>query len=441
MVLPREALSTVTLIDNYCGIYRDLFADVRSFEVFKFLHLGMSSEIPRKSLPAIARAVGLPNDQVLHHCLTESPWSVITMQKRRLNLILQQLKGQSITLIIDETGDRKKGKTTDYVDRQYIGNLGKIDNAIVSVNAYGIAGQLTFPLLFKVFKPKQRLKEDDVYQTKLQLAQTIIEELLEFGFKIELVLADSLYGESHPFVRFLDRLNLPWIVAIRSNHGVWMPENAEPEYSDWQGFERIFSNGTIEERYIQETIFGPRLQWRYWTLTNDPIALPNNSTWHVMSHLQGSSDHFDQIGNLYGLRTWIEYGFKQCKDQLGWADYRVTHYAQIERWWEIVSSAYLMVSLQFWGLGENPPAVLDEDQLDLLTRFRQHQYWNEPLGWKRRLNNVQLLIQPFMFFCSIKPRFAVFEIPGLRRGFVRLIDCINQFPGWLPHTPQRFSSA
>ena len=82
MVLPREALSTVTLIDNYCGIYRDLFADVRSFEVFKFLHLGMSSEIPRKSLPAIARAVGLPNDQVLHHCLTESPWSVITMQKR-----------------------------------------------------------------------------------------------------------------------------------------------------------------------------------------------------------------------------------------------------------------------------------------------------------------------------------------------------------------------
>ena len=44
-----------------------------------------------------------------------------------------------------------------------------------------------FPLLFKVFKPKQRLKEDDEYQTKLQLAQTILTELVEFGFKIELV--------------------------------------------------------------------------------------------------------------------------------------------------------------------------------------------------------------------------------------------------------------
>jgi len=442
MVAPREAVSTVTFIDNYCTVYRDLFIDVRSFEAFKFLHLGRVSEIPRQSLPAIARAVDLPNDQVLHHCLTASPWSVTSVQQRRLNLILQQLQGRRITLVIDETGDRKKGRTTDYVDRQYIGNLGKIDNGIVSVNAYGIADQLTFPLLFKVFKPKQRLKEKDLYQTKLQLAQTIIEELVEFGFKIELVLADSLSGESQAFVELLDRLNLPWIVAIRSNHGVWMPEDEEPQCSDWQCFERIFSNGKAEQRYIQETIFGRRLRWRYWTLTNDPATLPDNSTWHVMSHLQGQPDHCEQIGNLYGLRTWIEYGFKQCKDQLGWADYRVTHSAQIERWWEIVSSAYLMVSLQFRGLGDEPPTVLNEDQLDLLTRFRQHRYWNEPQGWKRRLNNVQLLIQPFVYFCSIKPWLSVFDIPDLRQGFIRLIDPINQFPGWLPRAaPRRFSSA
>ena len=122
MVTPRKAVSTVTFIDNYCSIYRDLFADVRSYEAFKFLHLGMISELPRKSLPAIARAVDLPNDQVLHHCLTESPWSVTGLRKRRLDAILQQLNGQPITLVIDETGNRKKGSTTDYVDRQYIGN-------------------------------------------------------------------------------------------------------------------------------------------------------------------------------------------------------------------------------------------------------------------------------------------------------------------------------
>jgi SRSO17 transposase len=93
----------------------------------------MISELPRKSLPAIARAVGLPNDQVLHHCLSESPWSVAALQKRRLELILQQLNDKAITLVMDDTGDCKKGNTTDYVARQYIGNLGKIENGIVSL--------------------------------------------------------------------------------------------------------------------------------------------------------------------------------------------------------------------------------------------------------------------------------------------------------------------
>lgn len=106
---------------------------------------------------------------------------------------------------------------------------------------------------------------------------------------------------------FSNELQLPWSVAIRSAYGVWMPnEEVKIEYSDWYRFERVFSDGTTEERYIQETIFGRRLQWRYWTSTNDPVGLPNNSTWSVMSHLDEPQYHFDQIGNLYGLRTWIE---------------------------------------------------------------------------------------------------------------------------------------
>lgn len=95
-----------------------------------------------------------------------------------------------------------------------------------------------------------------------------------------------------------------------------------------------------------------------------------------------------------------------------------------------------MVSLQFWGLEEKPPAVLDEDKLDLLTRFRQHRYWRESQGWKRQLNHVQLLIQPFILCCSIKPWLRVFKIPGLQHGFERLSECINLFSAWLPHTPQ-----
>lgn len=60
------------------------------------------------------------------------------------------------------------------------------------MNAYGVYEQVTFPLLSKVFKPKGTLKPEDQYKTKIELASPIIEELVEFGFEIELVLADSL---------------------------------------------------------------------------------------------------------------------------------------------------------------------------------------------------------------------------------------------------------
>ncbi|MFH7029172.1 MAG: IS701 family transposase [Heteroscytonema crispum UTEX LB 1556] len=199
----RSAIATVSLIDEYCGLYQDLFPEVRSFEYFKYLHLGMISEIKRKTLPAIARAVGLNDAQSLHNFLSKSPWNVELLKSRRLQILLQSLKRSSFILCIDETGDRKKGKTTDYVDRQYIGNLGKIENGIVSVNAYGILNGITH-----IFQPKKRLKEGDKYKIKPQLAIKIIKELREMGLNLELVLADSLYGESSEFTDILHKYNI-----------------------------------------------------------------------------------------------------------------------------------------------------------------------------------------------------------------------------------------
>jgi len=39
---------------------------------------------------------------------------VTELNEKRLTKILKQLKGKAITIVIDETGDRKKGKKTDY---------------------------------------------------------------------------------------------------------------------------------------------------------------------------------------------------------------------------------------------------------------------------------------------------------------------------------------
>ena len=92
-----------------------------------------------------------------------------------------------------------------------------------AVNAYGLYSNITFPLSVKIFKPKGALKSGDKYKTKRELASEIITELIESGFTIKLVLADSLYGESSEFIRKLAEYKLDYVVAIRNNHGVWLP--------------------------------------------------------------------------------------------------------------------------------------------------------------------------------------------------------------------------
>jgi len=122
----------------------------------------------------------------------------------------------------------------------------------------------------------------------------MIRYLHQVGFKFNLVLANSLYEESHStFIRVLNEFQLKYAVAICSNHAVWLPQSQS-------------------EKIVMTKILGIK---------------------------------FQEVGNLYGLRNWIEYGLKPSENELGWADFRFTDYSQIQKWWELVMSAYLMFSL------------------------------------------------------------------------------------------------
>ena len=402
------------------------------FECFKYLHLGMLSEIPRKSLPEIAKVAGLKDGQGLHHFLKDSEWKVESLRETRLWLTKLMVGEREIILIIDETGDKKKGKTTDYVARQYIGNLGKTENGIVSVNAYAVVEGLTYPLLFKVFKPKTCLHRSDEYKTKPQLAQEILKELRNWDFRIKLVLADSLYGESGDVIRLLEKSNLDYIVAIRSNHGVLMAPGAKKRYNRWRAYEQKLVGKQTEIRYIREIIFGKRRTTRYYQISKRDVPDPSGAeSWYIMTNLQGNITL--DVAPLYSLRNWIEYGFKQVKNELGWADFRLTDYPSIERWWEIVMSAYLLVSIQanyFRGettLVELQPTAKGSSFASSVGLFNLHPRWEKGTTWKSALNNLRLIIQPFIFSCLIKPWLQVFKIPGMKRCFLKLVEFMNQF--------------
>jgi SRSO17 transposase len=427
MTKPREAIKINPLIDNYCENYRDLFKEVRTFEGFKYLHLGIISSIKRKTLPEIAKIVGLEDFQNLHNVISSAEWSADELKETRLEIILKWIAGEEIEIIIDETGDRKKGETTDYVKRQYIGNLGKVENGIVSVNAYGIYQGIAIPLISKIYKPKERLKEGDGYKSKPEIAGEIIKELKKKGFKIKLVLGDSLYGESESnFISVLNEEKLEFAVAIRSNHGLWLPLGQKVRVNKWRKYTRKLANSREEIRYIREIIFGKKREIRYWEVTTDKEKLPENDTWNIMTKIQGV--RYEDVGNIYGLRNWVEYGFKQSKNELGWSDFRLTKFSHIEKWWEIVMSAYLMISLQVETLNQLEENTKNQDK-NQGKRIKQHPQWDQGKGWKDQLNNIRLFLEPLCCFNKLKPWFVVlFSAPMIRmfcRLFFWLIRAVN----------------
>ena len=76
------------------------------------------------------------------------------------------------------------------------------------MHVYGVLDGITFPLVCEVFKPQKRLHKEEQYQTKPQIAIELIQVLQQQGFRFEIVLADSLYGESGECIAALERLKL-----------------------------------------------------------------------------------------------------------------------------------------------------------------------------------------------------------------------------------------
>jgi hypothetical protein len=74
----------------------------------------------------------------------------------------------------------------------------------------------------------------------------------------------------------------------------------------------------------------------------------------------------------------------------------MTGYEQIEKWWELVMSAFLMVSLFAEQFNDSCPLAHQQ--------FVQHPWWDNQSGWKNLLNNLRLIIQPFIahFFIRLE---------------------------------------
>jgi len=238
------------------------------------------------------------------------------------------------------------------------------------------------------------------------------------GFNIKRVLADSLYGESNNnFISILGELGIEYAVGIRSNHGVWLLPGQRVRANKWRGYKNITWDSKEEIRYIREIIYGKRREIQYWEITTDKETVPDDSTWFVMTKIPNLK--YKEVGDIYKIRAYEEQGFRNSKNELGWADFRLTNYKDIQKWWELVMSAYLMVCLHHNTFNPSVAPIPDA--------YQQHSLWDSGQGWKNILNNLQLILQPFICFNLILRWLQVFPIPQLSLGFSRLIAKFHDF--------------
>src|SRR5690606_29491827 len=140
----------------------------------------------------------------------------------------------------------------------------------------------------------------------------------------------------------------------------------------WVKVVRRFRDGHEETWWALEgwsKAYSPERKERLVIVTTDPLALPEKTTWYLVTNLPAPGSERAQqsplacadlaeIVRLYGLRVWVEQSYKQVKGTLGWAEYQVRSDLAMRRHWTLV---FLAFSFCWWVLSRTEEPLLDFD--------------------------------------------------------------------------------
>ena len=391
-------------LEDYAMSFDDLFGARAQRHAFRRYMEGLLLPAERnKTLTALANTepvVGAQRKeaQSLQWFLSESRWDPQEVNERRLELMVADApsapSGEGV-LVIDEHGDRKWGKKTAHVGRQWLANIGKTESGVVSVTSLRADERIYYPLDFEPYTPAHHFedgKNDPAFRTKLKIASQLVEEALHRSIPFRAVVADSFYGEDEGFKQRLSELGVGHVVALKPSHAWWhkigeigSPYEAamaagegwedEKRPGEWVKVVRSFRDGHEEEWWALEVDvgpYGPQSERRSVVATTDPKELPDKATWYLATNLPAPGSmrateseleaaDLSEIVRLYGLRMWVEQSYKQVKHVLGWSDYQVRSDIAIRRHWQLVCCAF---SFCWWAYGRLPKEELSEMEND-----------------------------------------------------------------------------
>ena len=152
---------------------------------------------------SLAEQAGEARPWGMQHLLARAVWDTDAVTGELRDFVVEHLGDEGI-LVVDETGDLKKGRHTVGVQRQYTGTAGRIENAQVGVYV-GYASRRGHAMVDReLYLPRCWAEDPDRcaaagvpvdvgFATKPALARKMIERALDAGVPAGWVTADEVY--------------------------------------------------------------------------------------------------------------------------------------------------------------------------------------------------------------------------------------------------------
>ncbi len=314
--------------------------------------VGLLDRVERKNGWQLAEAIGESGPQGVQRLLNVATWDADGIRDDLRDYVVAHLGDEeSGALIIDETGFLKKGAKSCGVARQYSGTAGDTVNAQVGVFLAYTSEKGTAFIDRALYLPyawthdAQRRAEAGIpeevrFASKIALAEQMLARAFDADVPARWVVADSFYGRSHAFRRWLEERGIAYAVMIPKTNAVQYQE------------QRL----RAEQLGEQLSATAERPAWaclalsedcadglRRWLLIRPDADDPSENAYFLAYGPEGTSDA--ELIRVCNTRWQVEEGFAQAKGEVGLDHYEVRKW---EAWHRFVTlcllaHAYLVV--------------------------------------------------------------------------------------------------
>lgn len=338
---------------------------------------GLLAPLPVKNCWSIAEHAGDDGPGGMQDLIGRASWDDAAVRADVRDFVTARLGHPDGILVVDETGDLKKGVHTVGVQRQYSGTAGKIENCQLAVHL-SYASPFGHTLLdVALYLPKSwsddparraeaAVPDTVAFATKPQLARRLIATAVTGGLPCRWVAGDEAYGGDPQLAAALRGHRLGYVLAVACSHRVptgpgvaradqiaaGLPRTAWQRLSAGTGAKgfRYYDWAFIALPLAEDTHGG-----HHWMLIRRNRATGELAFYRCWSPEPVALHHLVTVA---GRRWSIEESFQATKTGLGLDQHQHRRWRAWHRWTTLVIAAHAFLAAATTVSTESPDGLI-----------------------------------------------------------------------------------